>query len=184
MDMDLVWMTLAVTVLAQMPPDGVAQVKKVDLLMPELRRMAADPDVVRAVRAQNARHVPLATTQRQDADWSATPALTPFKQVLLDTSCSRALRRLREHLGLVVAEAFAMDDQGALVGATRRTSDYWQGDEAKWQKSFAQGRGGELRERPFFDESAQAYVVQVSLPVRDGAQVIGALTVGLSLLDL
>lgn len=183
--MSMVWMSLAVMMLGQMPPEGVAQMKKVDRLMPELRRMATDPDVVRAVRAQNARRMPLATIRQQDAAWLATTALTPFKQALLDTGCSRALRRFQERMGRSVAESFAMDDQGALVGATRRTSDYWQGDEAKWSRTYAGGRGGpELREPPFFDESSQAYVVQVSLPVRDGAQVIGALTVSLSLLDL
>jgi hypothetical protein len=179
--MQLWWMGFLVPALAQMPPDGVAQLKKVERLMPELRRMAADPEVVQRVQAQNARRVPLATVRQQDAAWLATPTLTPFKQQLLDNACSRALRRHREKLGRVVAEAFVMDEQGALVGATRRTSDYWQGDEAKWRVAF---RGEELRETPFFDESSQAYVVQVSVPVRDGTGVIGAITLGLSLLDL
>lgn len=179
--MQLWWMSFLVPALAQMPPDGVAQMKKVDRLMPELRRIAADPEVVQRVLAQNARHVPLATIREQDEAWMATPTLTPFKQQLLDNACSRALRRYREKLGSAVAEAFVMDDQGALVGATRRTSDYWQGDEAKWRLPF---HGEELRETPFFDDSSQTYVVQVSVPVRDGARVIGAITLGLSLLDL
>lgn len=178
------WMGLAMVVLSRMPAEGEAQLQKVDRLMPELRRVASDPEVVAAVRAQNARHVPLATVHQLDAEWMATPALTPFKQRLLENACSRALRRQEARLGRAVAEAFAMDGQGALVGATRRTSDYWQGDEPKWTVAYAQGRGGELREHPFFDESSQSYVVQVSLPVRDGAQVVGALTVSVSLLDL
>ena len=179
--MQLWWMGFLVPVLAQMPPDGVAQMKKVDRLMPELRRMAADPEVVQRVLAQNARRVPLTTLRQHDEAWMATPTLTPFKEQLLGNACSRALHRHREKLGRVVAEAFVMDDQGALVGATRRTSDYWQGDETKWRVPF---QGQELRETPFFDESSQAYVVQVSVPVRDGTRVIGAITLGLSLLDL
>jgi hypothetical protein len=182
--MPMWWMTLTLAVLTQLPPDGVAQLRKVDRLMPELRRLASDPEVVRAVRAQNARRVPLATIRQHDAQWTASMALTPFKQTLLDSACSHALRRHHARLGRVLAEAFAMDNQGALVGATRRTSDYWQGDEAKWRVPFEGGGDGELRERPFFDESTQAYVIQVSLPVRDGPRVIGALTVGVSLLDL
>ncbi|RKH66746.1 PDC sensor domain-containing protein [Corallococcus aberystwythensis] len=183
--MSIFWMGLALTVGGQLPPDGVAQLQKVDGVMPHLRQLAEDPEVVRAIRAQNARRVPLATIQRHDAEWMATTALTPFKQGVLDGPCTGALRRLRERLGPAMAEAFTMDGQGALVCASRRTSDYWQGDEAKWRLTYAQGQGGPaLREAPFFDESSQAYVIQVSLPVRDGAQVIGALTVGLSLLDL
>ncbi|RKH10137.1 hypothetical protein D7V97_14695 [Corallococcus sp. CA053C] len=181
----MLWMGLALAVGGQLPPDGIAQLQKVDRVMPALRRLAADPEVLQAIRAQNARRVPLATLQRLDEEWRATPALTPFKQTVLDGACKGALQRLQQRLGLAMAEAFTMDDQGALVCASRRTSDYWQGDEDKWRIPHARGRGGpELREAPFFDESSQAYVIQVSLPVRDGAQVIGALTVGLSLLDL
>ncbi|MBZ4417347.1 PDC sensor domain-containing protein [Myxococcus sp. RHSTA-1-4] len=176
------WLGLAVVVLAQLPADGAAQLQKVDRMMPALRRMATDPEVVAAVRAQNARRVPLATIQEQDAAWQATPQLTAFKQQVLGSACSRVLNRHRARLGIAVAEAFAMDDQGALVGATRRTSDFWQGDEAKFQVPYA--RGETLREKPFFDESSQAYVIQLSLPVRDGDRTIGALTIGLSLLDL
>jgi hypothetical protein len=177
------WLSsLAVLMLAQLPADGAAQLQKVDGVMPALRRMAADPELIQAVLAQNARHIPLATIREQDETWRASPMLTPFKQRVLDTACSRVLNRYRERLGVIVAEAFAMDEQGALVGSTRRTSDYWQGDEAKFQVPYAKGQP--LREKPFFDESSQAYVIQVSLPVRDGARTIGAITVGLSLLDL
>ncbi|QSQ26078.1 hypothetical protein JY651_14620 [Pyxidicoccus parkwayensis] len=177
------WLSsLAVMMLAQLPADGAAQLQKVDGVLPALRRMAADPEVIQAVLAQNARHVSLATIQSEDETWRASPMLTPFKQRVLDTPCSRVLNRHREKLGRVVAEAFTMDDQGALVGATRRTSDYWQGDEAKFQVPFTKGQT--LREKPFFDESSQAYVIQVSLPVRDGGKTIGAITIGLSLLDL
>jgi hypothetical protein len=178
------WTIVSLLLLTQLPPDGAAQLKKVDALMPELRRLARDPVVVREVKRQNAQRVPVETLQKLDTEWTATPALTPFKRKILSSACTRSLHRYREQLGRGVAEAFIMDNQGALVGATRRTSDYWQGDEAKWRAAFNGGRGGELREKPFFDESSQAYVVQVSLPVKDGARVIGALTVSVSLLEL
>ena len=178
------WTLVSWLLLAPVPPDGAAQLKKVDGLMPELRRLASEPAVVREVKRQNARRVPLDTLQQRDEAWRASPALTPFKRQVLGSPCARALGRHQERLGRVMAEAFIMDNQGALVGATRRTSDYWQGDEPKWLESFNGGRGGELREKPFFDESSQSYVVQVSLPVKDGARVIGALTVSLSLLEL
>ncbi|NTX66284.1 hypothetical protein HUA74_37070 [Myxococcus sp. CA051A] len=174
---------MMLTVLAGMPPDGIAQLEKVERLMPALQRMAVDPELVQAVLAQNARGASLVSIRADDDAWLATPAMTPFKQRVLDAACSRVLARHRISLGRdKVAEAFVMDRQGALVGATRRTSDYWQGDEDKFRVPFKQGRV--LREHPFFDESSQAYVIQVSLPVRDRGRVIGAVTVGISLLDL
>jgi hypothetical protein len=178
------WTYVSLLLLAGLPPDGAAQLKKVDGLMPELRRIASDPAVVREVKRQNAQRVPRDTLQKLDEEWSGTPALTPMKRKMVGNACARALYRHRDRLGRVAAEVLIMDNQGALVGATRRTSDYWQGDEAKWLKAFNGGRGGELREKPFFDDSSQAYVVQVSLPVKDGARAIGALTVSLSLLEL
>lgn len=173
---------VVLTVLAGMPPDGVAQLEKVDALIPVLQRLAVDPELVRAVKAQNARGASLVSIRAEDDAWLATPALTEAKQRVLESTAARVLTRHRATLGRKVAEIFAMDRQGALVGATRRTTDYWQGDEDKFQVPFNEGRV--LKEKPFFDASSQAYVIQVSLPVRDGRQVIGAITVGLSLLDL
>jgi hypothetical protein len=64
---------------------------------------------------------------------------------------------------------------------TNKTSDYWQGDEAKFQKSFNGGAGqvhvGDVK----FDESAQVYQVQISVPVTDGVKAIGAITIGVDL---
>jgi hypothetical protein len=59
-----------------------------------------------------------------------------------------------------------------------RTSDYWQGDEAKWQKSFNGGKGAVFFDERKFDSSAKAVIIQVSVPVIDQGKVIGALTVG------
>jgi hypothetical protein len=180
----MTWTFVSWVLLTALPPDGAAQLEKVDALLPELRRIASDPSVVREVKRQNAKRVPLESIQKVDAEWSESPTLSPLKRSMMGNVCARALYRHRDRLGRVLAELLIMDNQGALVGATRRTPDYWQGDEAKWLKSFNEGRGGELREKPFFDDSSQSYVVQVSLPVKDGARAIGALTVSISLLEL
>jgi len=59
---------------------------------------------------------------------------------------------------------------------TNKTSDYWQGDEVKWQESFKGGAGavhiGEIE----FNGSAQDYLVQISVPVVEGDKAIGAKT--------
>ena len=33
-----------------------------------------------------------------------------------------------------------MNDRGTLVCSVAETSDYWQGDEAKWQRTFVDGK--------------------------------------------
>ena len=51
---------------------------------------------------------------------------------------------------------------------TDKTSDYWQGDEAKFKKSFNGGAGAVFVDDVSFDKSSQTYSVQVSVPVKEG----------------
>ena len=62
---------------------------------------------------------------------------------------------------------------------TDKTSDYWQGDEAKFKKSYNGGEGAVFIDDVEFDDSTQAYLVQISVPVKDGGNVIGAITFGI-----
>ena len=80
-----------------------------------------------------------------------------------------------------IVEAFIMDNQGAVVGETNLTSDYWQGDEAKWTDSFSNSRGGINIGKEKYDKSAGTKLQQVSLPIIDEVgNVIGAITYGIS----
>src|SRR4051812_21033717 len=110
----------------------------------------------------------------------ATRGVNDFIRKHTEGPCARALKEIAAKNPAVV-EAFAMDDQGALVCTVAKTTDYWQGDEAKWQRSFAGGRGAEFVDDVQYDESSQGYCVQVSVPVRQRGQVVGALTVGFDL---
>jgi len=74
-------------------------------------------------------------------------------------------------------ETFVTDANGAIVCATQRTSDYWQGDETKWTRAFS---GGVFIDRPKLDDSAKARLAQISLPVVEGGKTIGVLTVGIN----
>jgi len=82
------------------------------------------------------------------------------------------------------AEIFVMDNQGANVAMTDKTSDYWQGDEDKFTQSFKNGAGGIHISDVEFDDSTQLYIVQVSVPVKDGDKVIGAITFGIDVDNL
>ncbi|HZI07170.1 MAG TPA: hypothetical protein VEZ71_24340, partial [Archangium sp.] len=72
------WTLVSLLLLANVPPDGATQLKKVDGLMPELRRIATDPALVREVKRQNAKRVPLESIQKVDAQWSESPTLSPL----------------------------------------------------------------------------------------------------------
>ena len=61
------------------------------------------------------------------------------------------------------------------------TSDYWQGDDAKWQKTYQVGPHAVFVDEVEQDESTQRYQTQVSVSIADPVtgEVIGAVTIGI-----
>jgi hypothetical protein len=130
-----------------------------------------------AVAAQNRQHRTLEKIQQIDAAWTGGGDLDGLDRELLENDCANALGSfVTETTGF--KESFVMDDLGALVCMTQRTSDYWQGDEAKWQRSFNEGRGALYIGEIAWDESADSMLVQISVPIMIDDSAIGALTVG------
>jgi hypothetical protein len=76
-----------------------------------------------------------------------------------------------------VTEIFVMDGAGWNVGQTGGTSDFFQGDEGKWQKTFAAGDPKEIEILPVVEEDGMR-ISQVSLPIKSGEESIGAVTIG------
>lgn len=148
----------------------------------KLRAIGKDPVIVAAVQAQNARNASLASIKAADERWMAGNEAALVKQTLAGP-CADRLRALAG-ANAAYSETFAMDDQGALVCATAKTTDYWQGDEAKWERAFNGGKGDVFIDRPKFDESAKARIAQISVPVMDGDKAIGAVTVGIVIAKL
>ena len=169
-------LVLSVPALAQ---SAQAMQKTLDAEAAKLRAWGSDSEIVAAVKAQNAKHVALKTIQSLDAQWIAGKAPALVEQTITGP-CSDHLRHLG-NANAAYGEMFVMDDQGALVCASEKTSDYWQGDEAKWQRAFNEGKGDVFIDRPRFDDSASRNLAQISVPVMDNGRAIGVITVGLSL---
>ncbi len=155
----------------------------VKAIVPSIMAWGSDPALIAAVKEQNASQLTLDGIQKRDAEWRKVDGLDDQMKAML---ASPAAKRMLELEGTqpYFFEIFLMDNQGANVAMTNKTSDYWQGDEAKWQKSFAEGKGAMHMGEVEFDESAQDYLVQISVPVMDGGRAIGALTIGVNLDEL
>jgi hypothetical protein len=134
---------------------------------------------VEEVKRQNDAKTPLAQIQAIDAEWIKAEDELPIHQQKLNNACAKEIKRLAGELR-VLTEVFVMDNQGANVGQNELTSDYWQGDEPKWQKSFNGGKGGvDISDRKF-DKSANAEDQKISLPIIDEqGEVVGAVCFGL-----
>ncbi len=134
---------------------------------------------VAEVTKQNNLGRSLSDIQKICAEWSNAEEELAIMREMLTNATANELRKVLKDLPQV-GEVFVMDNQGANVGQNALTSDYWQGDEAKWKKSFNEGKGGIDFGKPALDKSTNEVLQQVSLPVinKDG-EVIGAICFGI-----
>lgn len=152
-----------------------------------VRSWLGDPVIVEAVRAQNEAHAGLteADIDALDAVWrrELASAERPMIDRVLSAPLSLFLRERQREADGLITEIFVMDAKGLNVGQSDITSDYWQGDEAKWQRSFGGGPGTLFIEEASRDESTQLMQSHASLPIIDPASgaVIGAVTIGVNL---
>lgn len=158
---------------AEEAPDSVK------LLVSSLRAWGENPVLVAAVKEQNAKGQTLDAIKKRDEIWRKTSGVDEFMKPLMENDAAKEMLRLEKSKPFYF-ELFLMDNQGANVAMTNKTSDYWQGDEDKFTKTFNNGQGAVHISDVKFDESAQAYLVQVSVPVMDGSDTIGAITIGIN----
>ena len=151
-----------------------------DLAASKLAAYGLAAEIVAAVKAANATGQSLAQIKSRDEIWKATAGLDDFMKAIQGNPCSSYLRTLTSEQDYY-AEIFVMDNQGANVCMTNKTSDYWQGDEAKFQNTFKGEMGEVFIDDVEFDSSAQAYLSQVSVPVVEGGHKIGAITFGIDI---
>ena len=152
----------------------------------QVRGWLSDPTVIQAIKSQNGETAALSEDQiiALDKQWRAETAAgsRPMIDGVLGNALSSYLQQKKDGAEGLVTEIFVMDAKGLNVGQSDVTSDYWQGDEAKWKETFLVGPSSVHVSDVEMDESTQTFQSQVSLPVVDPAngQVIGAVTVGVN----
>jgi hypothetical protein len=144
----------------------------------KLAAYGTNPVIVAAVKKQNALGKSLDDIKNIDKKWQSTAGVDDFMKSLMTSECAVHLEGIVKS-AKYFAEIFVMDNQGANVAMTNKTSDYWQGDESKFKNSFNNGSGAVFVDDVEFDDSSQAYLVQISVPVLDGGKAIGAITFGI-----
>lgn len=138
--------------------------------------LIADKVLVAATIKQNQSKVPLAEIKKIDLEWREAEDFLPVQEEKQSNGCAKRLRKL---MSRSVVEIFVMDNQGAIVCENDLTSDYWQGDESKWTNSYKDGKGGIDVGKLKLDQSVDAMIQQISLPMFDtNGSVIGAITIG------
>jgi len=156
------------------------------LIAGDIQEWANSEAVVSAVNAQNAKNGSLdqSSIDSLDKQWRAETKGASKKLInsVLGNALSSYLKEIKEKSEGLYTEIFVMDMKGLNVGQSDVTSDYWQGDEGKWKKTYGAGPGGVLIDEVEFDDSSQTYQSQVSITVVDPTtkKAIGAVTIGVN----
>jgi hypothetical protein len=175
--MPLALVTLLLAAGAASPPPTAWAVRQLALSrVPLMQSMARDREILQSVASKNLSGETLQDIKRKDEAWTGQPGL-PLRRQLTDSACAERLRQLGRSDPLVV-EVILMDARGANVCISRETSDYWQGDEPKFQRTFG-AREEVFLDSPALDASSGTYAVQLSGLVYDGDSPIGAITLTL-----
>lgn len=122
---------------------AAAQEPDVRDLLPSMRAIVAVPITHLVLAARNERHAGItqADIDALDKQWRGETAAEnkPLIAQLMGNPLSTYLVRKKAESGGLFTEIFVADARGLNAGQSGVTSDYWQGDEAKYLKTFAVG---------------------------------------------
>lgn len=150
--------------------------------IPKIRALICQSPVVqKEILQANQLHQSSEEIQELDERWKNTVGEPDFILKFQKNECGQYLKKIKTEKLPYLAEIFVMDHQGGIVCQTDKTSDFWQGDETKWQAVFGKGENSYYIADPHFDESSQSFTLQVSLPIYNERQPIGTVTVGIDL---
>lgn len=165
-----------------------------DIITPEfvesLRQQLQQPVTILSVSSSNKNHegVQQAEIDKLDAAWKseATAVDQPLIAEILSSPLSSYLLYTQAKSAGLFTEIFIMDKFGLNVGQSSVTSDYWQGDEDKFLKTFAVGPDAVFIDEPEYNEETKTWRAQVNLTVVDPASkaAIGAATAEINLTEL
>jgi hypothetical protein len=165
-----------------------------DIIKPEfvetLRKDLQQPVTILSVAASNTRHegVQQAEIEKLDDAWKteAKSDDQPLIAEILSSPLSSYLLYTQAKSAGLFTEIFIMDRFGLNVGQSSVTSDYWQGDEGKFQKTFQVGPDAVFIDEPEYHDETKTWRVQVNLTIVDPSSkaAIGAATAEINLTEL
>lgn len=158
-----------------------------DIFQEQLKPWLSSPLLIDAINKQNTDHAGLTDSDidSMDKDWrsQAKNGGGPLIDRVVGREASAYLSGKKKESGELITEVFIMDNKGLNVAVSDITSDYMQGDEAKWKNTYPQGAGQVFVDEVEFDDSSETFQCQVSATVVDPAsgQAIGAVTFGINI---
>lgn len=161
-----------------------------DFATKDAQAIVSNSDIISAINEQNMKNSNLSDADilALDKQWRAQIGDANAKLISdkLNRPLSKELVKIQEESAGKITEIFIMDNKGLNVAQSAITSDYWQGDEAKWQQTYLIGPKAFHISEVEEDESTQMFQSQVSHAISDPAtgKTIGAVTIGINVEEL
>ena len=147
------------------------------------------PVVALAVNAQNTKYANLGQSEIDalDKQWRAERESDdqPLVAAVLSNPLSIYLTQIQAASGGLYTEIFVMDRNGLNVGQSAITSDFWQGDEAKFKNTFPKGSSAVFVDEAEYHEGSGTWRAQLNMTIAsESGSPIGAITVEVNLTEL
>jgi hypothetical protein len=149
----------------------------VDAQVKIAQRLAADPAIVAAVKAQNAA-APASFAGMTQTKWAAAPAGDPFVQALASNGVAVFLKAQRSP---VMSEVFVNAADGRKVAFLAKTTSWSHKGSPKHDVPMT---GKTWQGEQAHDSSSNVDSIQISVPVMDAGKAIGSIVVGLDVAKL
>ncbi len=114
-----------------------------------------------------------------DEEWKSLSKVNEKIRPYLANAASQYLQDIMHLRSDKYTEIFVTDEQGAIVSATGKTSDFYQADEDWWTRAFNGGNGRNIVQGVEYDDSTQTKSITIAVPIREQTSnmVIGILKV-------
>lgn len=160
-----------------------------DEMIQEVREWLANPVVALSINSQNELRKGMSQDEIDAADtqWRAEREADdqPLVAAILTNPLSSYLTQIQARSGGLFAEIFVTDAVGLNVGQSSITSDFWQGDEAKFQNTFPKGPDAVFIDEAEYNEGSDSWRSQLNLTMSNAdRQPIGAVTIEVNLNEL
>lgn len=155
----------------------------VNVLLEQIKQLANTDNVQQAVMKSNRQPLAQQDLDQLDNQWAQqvrdnTPILA---ERYLKFEGSQFLQVWQKQMQGVITEIIVTDKQGKNVIISEVTTDYWQGDEAKFLNMYQQDDDYYI-DTVEFDESTKHFQVQFSVPIFDEKnQHMGVLILGVDI---
>lgn len=160
-----------------------------DKIIAGIREWLKNPVVAMSIESQNQRYgkISQAKIDKLDKQWVAEREKQdqPLVATTLSSPLSTYVTQVQAGSTGLYTEIIIVDDKGLNVGQSDITSDFWQGDEAKFKKTFPVGPDAVFVDAAELNKDTNTWRAQVNMTVTDDkGTAIGAATVEVNLTEL